>query len=236
MNCGKALPASPSLTIQPIQKPSSSKGDPKKVRAIIFSLTALFIVLAVFSLIAGRQKEPVKKSSKYDKDLADYQREDIVTIDSAVIPPMGTIQQPAYEGTIVPPGSVPDDAITVAPAAPDTVTLEMPKPSPPTYINSYTRELQFFSPCYVIITGFYKDYNMARNEAKRLTSNGYEAAYINLSSFPVFNYQNYYATVIGPYETSSECWDRLRSLPRIGPHWYGVKLTLVAYDRVELKP
>lgn len=230
MNCGKALPASVNLTIQPMQKPHSSKGDPKKVRAIIFLVTALFIVLAVFSIVAGRHKEPVKKSSKYDEDKANDQREDIVIVDSTTHPvPMDTMEQPAYEGPVAPVEAVPDEKITVAP---DTV-----KPKTyPSYINSSTRELQFFSPCYVIVTAFYKNNNEARDEAMRLTRNGYRAAYINLSNFPVFKYQDYYATVIGPYETSSECWNGLRSLQRVGPHWYGVKLTYDAYDRVELKP
>lgn len=232
INCGKALPASANLTIQPLKPAGSSEGSPRKVRAIIFSVTALFIAIGVFSIFAGRNKEPIKKSLRDDEDRTRYGSEDIVTDDTATyLIPMDTLQE-AYEEPVAPVETVPDQSISVAP---DTLTIPMPKPSP-SYIDPSTRELQYLSPCYVIVTGFYKDHNMARNEAMRLTGNGYRAAYLHLSNFPVFKFQNYYATVIGPYETSPECWDGLRSLQRIGPHWYGVKLTYDRYDRVELKP
>lgn len=220
MHCGKALPASAGSSFQPHSKPAA--GSPKQVRTIMYSLTGLVIVLAIFSIVTGNTKEPVKEARK--KKFGNYDKEEMSTADTIV--------------TTLP--AVPMDS---AAAAPIEIPVEEPMVVPtdtlktvPSYVDPVYNNLVFTSPCYVIITGFYNSQDEARKESLKLIRNGYRAAYLDASGFPVLNNSRYYATVIGPYETSSECWNGLRSLRRIGPHWYGVKLTYDRYDRVELKP
>jgi hypothetical protein len=225
MHCGKALPASASSSFQTLLKPAT--GSPKQVRNIMYALTGLVIVLAIFSIIAGSNKEPVKESKK--KKFSDYDRGDKATVDSvvAVVPPA------SIDTAMVGPVEIPaEEPLRVEN---DTLTAEPDKPAP-SYVDPAYNNLVFTSPCYVIITGFYTDPEMARKEASKLIRKGYRAAFLHTSNFPVFNNSQYYATVVGPYETASECWNGLRSLRKIGPHWYGVKLTYDSYDRVELKP
>jgi serine/threonine protein kinase len=102
------------------------------------------------------------------------------------------------------------------------------------YISSQGK-LVYGSDCFVIITGSFANETDAKNDVQRIRNEGYSnAGYLWIPDYPSLSGLQLYAPFIGPFQTYEECEKNLRTLPKTGRFWYGIK---ISYDntRVEIR-
>ena len=221
--CGKRLPA----PVAPVATKVATKSAPLSRNGKIFMLllAAFVIIMGTISIVLANASH---KKTAEQKEKKEYVTEEAVRDTAVAIMP--EVVEDSAVITVAPPM---DEA--GPPVAYDTASPPPPPPVLPSYVKA-DGELWYYSPCFVIITGFYYDDLLAQREAKRLQANGYSGAYCYMGNFPVFKGKEVYATVIGPYQTYSECQEALRTLRKIGPFWYGVKLSFDVNEHVEIRP
>ena len=96
-------------------------------------------------------------------------------------------------------------------------------------------KLVYKSDCFVIITGSFSYETDAKTEVRRMINEGYaNAGYLWIPDYPSLSGKEFYAPFVGPFKSYGECENNLKSLPKTGRFWYGIK---VSFDntRVEIR-
>jgi hypothetical protein len=222
--CGKRLPA----PVAPVATKVAATPAPLSRNGKIFMLllAAFVIIMGTISIVLDNASH--KKTTEREEK-KEYVTEEAVRDTAVAIMP--EVVEDSTVIAVIPDEAVPPAEVITPPAASDTATPPPPPPVLPSYVKT-DGGLSYNSPCFVIVTAFYFKEKLAQQEAKRLQARGYNAAFSYMGYFTYFEGKDVYATVIGPYETYSECQKALRTLPRVGPFWYGVKLS---YDKELVK-